>query len=349
MLTTRSATTDLDQTGYSTVVVTLLFVPLTLLAVALRLGARRIKRAPLGPDDWLALFSTFLYLGFCANTLVGVYTAGGGQVYSDPQEQLEKSIQYLKSTYAVPPLYGLTVTPIKMSILFLYRRIFAVQHFRRIIHIIMVFCMVWFVAAITSSCLYCRPIQYFWDKTIDGNCFNFSVFFLVVELIDMLIDVAIIALPIPTVLKLHMSLRKRLAVASVFLLSAFILVTGTIRIVYLYNPGDSLLPLARASLWSTINLGVALLCACLPVYPPLLARCGGMFSTLRSRLSYGKSSSAEQTQTQTAPTKIVYGGEKYRPDMTHYASDTHPLTQITVGKSERETSGIRVQRDIDVQ
>ncbi|KAL4993408.1 hypothetical protein BDV10DRAFT_179227 [Aspergillus recurvatus] len=260
----------------------------------------------------------------------------------------------MKSTYAVPPLYGVTVTPIKLSMCFLYRRIFPVHIFRQAIYAIIAFCLVWFVAAFISSFLYCIPIRYFWDKTVDGHCFNFSVYFLVVELVDMLIDLAIIGLPIPTVLRLHMSLRKRLAVASIFLLSAFILVTGTIRIIYLYNPGDDLLPLARAVLWSTINLGVAILCACLPTYPPLLVMCGNLFSSLRSRLTYGSkgshSSTADQTETGGQPIRSVYGGrEKYQLHMNNSASDTYPLTQITVGKGGRDTPGIRVDREIDVE
>ncbi|KAL4985185.1 hypothetical protein BDW68DRAFT_189860 [Aspergillus falconensis] len=292
MLAPRSSSTSLNDIGYATVVVTILFLVLTGLAVGLRLSARRIKHVSLGLDDWFILLSAGLYFGFCANTLVSVYTFGGGQVYVNPQERQRKYVAYMKSTY-------------------------------------------------------------FWDKTVDGHCFNFSVYFLVIELVDMLIDLAIIGLPIPTVLRLHMSLRKRLAVASIFLLSAFILVTGTIRIIYLYNPGDDLLPLARAALWSTINLGVAILCACLPTYPPLLVKCGSLFSSLRSRLTYGSkgshSSTANQTETGVQPNRSVYGGrEKYQMDMNNSASDTYPLTQITVGKAGRDTPGIRVDREIDV-
>ncbi|KAL4765909.1 uncharacterized protein BDW70DRAFT_155561 [Aspergillus foveolatus] len=354
MLTPRSSSTGLNDIGYATVVVTILFLVLTGLAVGLRLSARQIKRVSLGLDDWFVLLSAVLYFGFCANTLVSVYTFGGGQVYLDPQERQRKYVAYMKSTYAVPPLYGFTVTPIKLSMCFLYRRIFPVQILRQVIYAIIAICLAWFVAAIISSFLYCMPIRYFWDKTVDGHCFNFSVYFLVIELVDMLIDLAIIGLPIPTVLRLHMSLRKRIAVASIFLLSAFILVTGTIRIVYLYNPGDDLLPLARAALWSTINLGVAILCACLPTYPPLLIKCGSLFSSLRSRLTYGSkgthSSIADQTDAGAQPIRSVYGGrEKYQTHINNSTSDTYPLTQITVGKSGRDTPGIRVDREIDVE
>ncbi|RDW93801.1 uncharacterized protein DSM5745_01123 [Aspergillus mulundensis] len=347
------STTDLNHLGHATVVVTILFIVLTGLAVGLRLSARRVNRAPLGWDDWFIILSTVLYFGFCANGLVSVYTFGGGQQYADPQESQRKYVAYMKSTYAVPPLYAITVTPIKLSMCFLYRRIFPVHVFRLAIYTIIAVCMAWFVAVTISSFLYCIPIEYFWDKTVDGHCFNFSVYFLVAELLDMLIDAAIIGLPIPTVLRLHMSLRKRLALASIFLLSTFILVVGTIRIIYLYNPSDDILPLARAVLWSTINLGVAIICACLPTYPPILVKFGSAFTSLRSRLTYGskgsRNSIEEQTETAGTTTRSLYGGrEKYRAHLNNSASDIYPLTQITVGKGGRETAGIRVDREIDM-
>lgn len=208
----------LDQIGYATMVVSIFFLALSVVAVVLRLLMRRSKKTTIGADDWLIIASVILFAAFCGDVLVGVYTFGSGQAYTDPLEAERKEVQYLQSEYAIPPLYGLTVTAVKLSILFLYRRIFAVSSFRKITNILIAICLVWFVAAEITDLLYCIPIQRFWDPTIEGSCFNFPVYFLAMELIDLLLDVAIICLPIKTILGLHLSLQKRLALLGIFLL-----------------------------------------------------------------------------------------------------------------------------------
>jgi hypothetical protein len=210
----------LNQIGYATMVVSVFFIVLSVVAVGLRLWTRRTKNIKFGVDDWLIVASVLIFFAFCGNVLVGVYTFGGGETYTDPLEAERKEVQYLQSEYAIPPLYGLTVTPIKLSILFLYHRIFAVTSLRKVINVVIAICLVWFVAAEIGDLLYCVPVQKFWDPTIEGSCFNFPAYFLAMELIDLLLDVAIICLPIKTVLRLHLSLRKRLAVLGIFLLGA---------------------------------------------------------------------------------------------------------------------------------
>ena len=208
----------LNQVGYSTLVVNIFFIVLSIAAVGLRISTRRMLGNKLGLDDWLAIVSVFVFMGFCGDVLVGVYTYGGGQVYLNELEAQEKLVQYMKSEYAIPSLYAVNVTLVKMSILCLYHRLFAVSSFRRINYGVGTFCLVWFVAAFIGDLLYCRPIRQFWDPTAGGSCFNFPNFFLAMELIDLLLDVVIIALPLKTISGLHLSLRKKLALLGIFLL-----------------------------------------------------------------------------------------------------------------------------------
>ncbi|PLB48689.1 hypothetical protein P170DRAFT_358216 [Aspergillus steynii IBT 23096] len=214
------SSTDFNRTGRVTVALTIFSVVLTTICVVLRFAARRIKHAQLGLDDWFAFMAEVTFWAFCADILVGVYTLGAGQVYPDPAEARRKYVQYLQSQYALVPPYILSVTLMKLSILCLYRRIFAVPTFCKKINFAMAICLLWFVASLTASLLNCCPIQYFWDKTVVGSCINFPVFFLATQLADSIIDLAVIGLPIPTILRLQLSMRKRLALVALFLLSA---------------------------------------------------------------------------------------------------------------------------------
>jgi len=264
-------------------VVCVFFMILSTIALVLRLWTRRIIQVQLGVDDWLIAISVFIFWGFCANILVGVYTIGGGETYADPSEEEQKMVQYLQSEYSIFILYALNVTLIKLSILFLYLRIFGtVNSFRRLAYIILTLCLLWCTAAMISNILYCIPIRKFWDPTVQGSCFNFPIFYLIVELIDILLDVIIIGLPLKTILGLQLSVHKKLALLGIFVLGILVIVTSAVRIGYVYKPDHQLLDLGQASLWSVINLGVAILCACLPTYAPLFGRFASLGKTHRS-------------------------------------------------------------------
>lgn len=214
----------LNQLGYATLVVSIFFIVLSIAAVSLRIGSRRMLGNHLGLDDWLAIASVVVLMGFCSDILVGVYTYGGGQVYLNQLEAHEKLIQYMKSEYAIPPLYAVNVTLVKMSILCFYHRLFSVSSFRRKTYGVGIFCLVWFVAAFVADMLYCIPMRQFWDPTAGGSCFNFPNYFLVMELIDVLLDVVIIALPLKTIASLQLSWRKKLALLGIFSLGALYVV-----------------------------------------------------------------------------------------------------------------------------
>ena len=210
----------LNQVGYATLVVSIFFIVLSIAAVGLRVGTRRMLGNHLGLDDWLVIVSVIVFMGFCGDILTGVYTYGGGQVYANELEAEEKLIQYMKSEYAIPPLYAINVTLVKLSILCLYHRLFSVSAFRRVNYGVGIFCLIWFVAAFIGDMLYCIPIRQFWDHTAGGSCFNFPKYFLAMELIDLLLDVVIIALPLKTISSLQLSLRKKIALLGIFLLGA---------------------------------------------------------------------------------------------------------------------------------
>ncbi|KAJ5650186.1 uncharacterized protein N7484_003909 [Penicillium longicatenatum] len=341
----------LNQIGYATLVVCIFFVVLSIAAVGLRIATRRMMGNRLGMDDWLVIASVFVFLGFCSNSLVGVYTYGGGQVYTNELEAQKKLTQYMKSEYAVPPLYAVNVTLVKISILCFYHRIFSVASFRRINYGVGIFCLVWFVAAFIGDLLYCIPIRHFWDPTVAGHCFNFPSYFLAMELIDILLDVTIIVLPLRTISSLQLSFRKKVALLGVFLLGSFVIVTGAVRIAYVYRPGDDL---RQASLWSVINLGVAILCACLPIYRPLLPKFGQLGSLVRSyydKPSKGDGSHLPSTNSERSNMNSYESRSANYYKMNDSQSDALPLTNIAVGDHrsfERDLQGIRVQREVEV-
>lgn len=84
--------------------------------------------------------------------------------------------------------------------------------------IVGIVCFLWMVVGIIGDCLYCIPMQSFWDPLVEGHCFNFDIWFLVMEIIDLLLDVGILCLPLRMIAGLHLPMRKRVMLVGIFLL-----------------------------------------------------------------------------------------------------------------------------------
>lgn len=70
--------------------------------------------------------------------------------------------------------------------------------------------------------LYCEPLPYYWLQFYDdaeGHCpVNEAKFYLGVGIINMFGDIAILSIPIPSVMKLQMPKGQKIAVLFIFLL-----------------------------------------------------------------------------------------------------------------------------------
>ena len=73
--------------------------------------------------------------------------------------------------------YFVTVAALKMSILWLYRRIFATETFRRVALISMVVVVIWFLGTELMNIFVSLPVQSFWNPAVKGHYFNLDLFF----------------------------------------------------------------------------------------------------------------------------------------------------------------------------
>ncbi|ROT42261.1 hypothetical protein SODALDRAFT_341750 [Sodiomyces alkalinus F11] len=88
-------------------------------------------------------------------------------------------------------------------------------------------------------------------------------------------DVAIILLPIPTILRLHLPLRQRLVIAGILTLGSAVLITSIVRAPYiqiLAESPDFSLKQAEAGVWSIVELNLGIVCANLMRMKPFLRR-----------------------------------------------------------------------------
>ena len=126
---------------------------------------------------------------------------------------------YLKISFACSILYFSVVTPIKVSILLMYRRLFAVDPSFRLQSLLLGAVVSAFWLAATIATLFnCRPLKYNWiGLAKEEYCFNYNVFWMVTGAVEVVIDTIILALPVRMVLALRLSRKSKASVIFIFL------------------------------------------------------------------------------------------------------------------------------------
>jgi hypothetical protein len=109
------------------------------------------------------------------------------------------------------------VTTIKLSVLLFYYRLFRIKLRLSIITFVVLSIIWWIVVSLTSA-FQCTPVQKAWDHSIPGTCIRAVGIFIVVQVVNIVLDIAILCLPISVVLGLRLSKAKKYSVAGTFAL-----------------------------------------------------------------------------------------------------------------------------------
>ena len=151
---------------------------------------------------------------------------------NNPRENFdfEPHQAYLKLTYPVSSLYFLIMSSIKTSCLLLYRRVFSVDvGFRRQTSVILIIVWAFWIAATLATILNCLPFEYNWISIGDpAHCFNYNFFWMITGAIEVFLDAVILAMPVPMVLRLQLTRKRKIVVLLIFLLGALYVLSSLI-------------------------------------------------------------------------------------------------------------------------
>ena len=110
----------------------------------------------------------------------------------------------------------------KLSFLCFYWRIFPTKFIRIGCYIIGFLCLGWMISIQIVNLIQCRPLKAVWYVEMQAlpetKCIDLKLFFLGNSIANCVIDLATVLLPIPPILKLHTSPRRRIGIAAIFLL-----------------------------------------------------------------------------------------------------------------------------------
>jgi hypothetical protein len=119
--------------------------------------------------------------------------------------------------------YVLTVALVKLSFLCFCLRIFPRREFRRIIHILMGVVALYGIAFTLVTVFNCTPVSYIWtnwDGEHTGKCINFNMFAWAHAAINILLDMILVGVPIPELLALSLSTKKKVFIIMMFSMGA---------------------------------------------------------------------------------------------------------------------------------
>ncbi|KAL4880292.1 hypothetical protein BJY04DRAFT_219288 [Aspergillus karnatakaensis] len=254
------------------------FAFLAVAAVCLRLLAHKLAHKKWTASDWFIIAAAIFSVGLQSISITGVYQAGIGYDHVIPIVRDHGMEPVTKLSTLVIPLQFLWVLSLsctKISILFLYLRIFPVRWLIWSSWATMALIVAWAIATILAGCLICTPFAFNWDKTIPGGkCGNQVTSFTVTGVINLVTDVIVLGLPMPSLYKLQMATYKKVTLIAVFGLGVVTCVISALRISVLSTMdfADITYTMPKANIFSGIEPCLAVILACIPMMRPLLGR-----------------------------------------------------------------------------
>ncbi|KAF2086700.1 hypothetical protein K490DRAFT_19772, partial [Saccharata proteae CBS 121410] len=239
--------------------------------VSLRLYTRLFVSHNPGVDDALVALS-FIFAAAEAPIMVAEYRYGMGMHVKDiPPPMLIKQERVF---WASTLIYILSIICSKLGILAQYLRIFTTRRTRIVTWIMCVLTTTCCVVCFIIGIFMCIPVAKFWDPRIPGKCIDFYGVWYLMAAMNIFTDIGIVAVPIPTVMRMQMPNRQKLSLAFTFAVGGFGCVASMVRLYYLtflQHHTDVTFYNANAALWSIVELNVVIICACMIALHTLLA------------------------------------------------------------------------------
>ncbi|BCS21685.1 uncharacterized protein APUU_22117S [Aspergillus puulaauensis] len=250
------------------------FIALTTIIMGLRMAGRPPFSAAFGIDDVVGFVTFVTAMVDTAIMITGARLGWGIDMWALTQAQI---ISQMKLFYVGIIFFYFSVSIAKLAILFFYLRIFTTRTFKRVTYGLIALCSAYSVAVVFQSAFDCTPASYYWtrfDGVSEGTCLDYAAF-KVMPPLNIALDVVVMLLPLPLLLKLNLPLAKKIRVISMFSVGILIIIAGILRLSHLYhsittynityNGGE-------ISYYGVIEADVSVMCTCMPAIAALLKR-----------------------------------------------------------------------------
>lgn len=125
-------------------------------------------------------------------------------------------VRYSKLTFSAQVLYALSLGCVKISIVWMLKKLFPTTGFQRAAWIIMALSIAWMLQTILIGIFLCQPTSLNWDPDTRGHCGNQTMAYSSVSILDFITDALIMVLPIRLILHLQIKKVHKIALICIF-------------------------------------------------------------------------------------------------------------------------------------
>jgi hypothetical protein len=244
--------------------------------VLLRFFTKFYTGAELGLDDYFIAITLAVGIPSSVLTVHGTLSNGlGRDIWTVTPTQITN---FIHAFFAMEVLYFTQVSLLKMSLLFFYKRIFPAPRIQKLLWATVIFNAGFGVLFGFIAIFQCQPISFYWknwDKEHKGSCLNANAIVWSNAAISILLDAWMLALPMFEVFHLQLHWKKKIGVAMMFVVGTFVTIVSIIRLQSLVHFSKSANPTwdnLSVSQWSTVEINIGIICACMPSLRILLVR-----------------------------------------------------------------------------
>ncbi|KAK5657391.1 hypothetical protein OQA88_2961 [Cercophora sp. LCS_1] len=266
------------------------FVPVAFVILSLRLYSRW-RFTTIGKDDVLVLIAFILYIGLTIATIMAAKFGLGKHIWTISEQagiQMQKArpggtpglfrffANAVQCGFTSQVLYPPALMAVKLSIVFFFIRVLPPVHESKPwLYGFAAFIFAEEAAFTIGLFLQCQPINFYWDKSVEGGvCFNQQAFYYVDAAFNMATDLVLLALPWALFWKLNVSKRQKYTVVAICSLGVFTLISSILRFPYLHGLNQSSDPtwdVPNIVIWTIAELGSAISLSSIPAIRPLYA------------------------------------------------------------------------------
>ncbi|CAF9903843.1 MAG: hypothetical protein ALECFALPRED_003006 [Alectoria fallacina] len=335
-----------DSTRVMHVAVLSVFSFLALVAVIFRLWARKIQRNKWETNDYLVIVGLIWALALSIFTMHSTvsWDLGGDATQYGSSESIDKLVVLqFKALLVGQVTWAVAVTFIRASVLALYIRIFRTKSFRMTCYVVHGINAAFGATTILGACLICQPVSFNWERSIPGGyCGDQKSLDLFIGIFNLLMDVAVVMLPMPVLWGLQMAVGKKITLSSMFGLGIIICVITLVRVdITTMNRGTNAQKIySLIALFTTLEALLGVINACLPVLKPIVNKFGDSRASawLSSVMSgtipiFMRPSQMGSKWITPSATKKDSGMEKEMPEMPRWPGSHAPLPRYVDDKA----------------
>ncbi|KAI2786128.1 hypothetical protein POX_h09896 [Penicillium oxalicum] len=306
-----------DSRSKAILIVTSVFLGISLSSVLLRVFVRtRIVRA-FGWDDGIMLCAMGLNLAFAVCGIIGTKYGMGRKLlyFAQYPDHLRHA---LLCWWLGQIFYVITCVVAKISIIITLLRITVDRIHAWILYTAMALAVAVGATFLFFTIFQCNPVPYYWHQgstSAHGTCINKNTLIAIAYLYSVgaaITDLTIGLLPVALIWNLRMNARTKVAIAGILGIGCIASAAVIVRIpfVHHYKDREVLYNTFQISIWSNVEAGLGITAGCLTTLRPLFRFLRDGSSASRSRRTPGPGSFPLSSQ-------VPHGAKPSRSNFNH--------------------------------